>query len=418
MDTISIITEKRDGKCLKSEEIDWFISGVVDGSIPDYQTSALLMAIYINGMGVDEISTLTHSMIKSGEKLNLKTPLPKFDKHSTGGVGDKVSLILAPLLASSGIAVPMLSGRALGHTGGTLNKLESIPGMRVYLSKEEIEEGIESVGMVIAGQTENIAPADKKLYFLRDRTGTIESIPLITSSILSKKLSEDIDGLMLDVKVGKGAFMKTASSARMLAESMLEVGRKMGVKIGALLTAMDTPLGNCVGTGVEVYETIHILRGEEYPESLIEVTFALFESITELAGVKKVNPKEKIIDGSAYKKFREFIEYQGGDISYVDSPEKLLKDSVNDYLISDRNGFVTEMDTRRIGKITVEIEPISCGIIFHKKTGDRVKVGDLLATIFWHRNQERENIKNSILSCYKFGKKPPSGEKTILEKMI
>ncbi|MDO9575774.1 MAG: thymidine phosphorylase, partial [bacterium] len=322
---IDVIAKKRDANVLSQKEIDWFVRGIVSGKIPDYQTSALLMAIFLNGMDMDETLALTKSMIESGERLNLPMSRPRFDKHSTGGVGDKVSLILAPLVASCGIAVPMLSGRSLGHTGGTLNKLESIPGMKVCLSVEEIEKGVKDIGMVIAGQTEKIVPVDRKIYHLRDETGTVESIPLITSSILSKKLSEDIIGLILDVKVGKGAFMKTIDNARALAESIMRVAKEMGIKTKVFITNMNVPLGNTVGTGVEIYETLKILKGEEYPLDLMEVTLALSQAIIDLAGFREIDLTEKIRDRSAFKKFREFTEFQGGDVSYVNTPEKLIE---------------------------------------------------------------------------------------------
>jgi pyrimidine-nucleoside phosphorylase len=426
---IDIIAQKRDAKVLSPKEIDWFVRGIVDGRIPDYQISALLMAIFLNGMDIDETLALTKSMIESGERLSLPISKPKFDKHSTGGVGDKVSLILAPLITSCGIAVPMLSGSSLGYTGGTLNKLESIPGMGVYLSIEEMEKEVKDIGMVIAGQTERIAPADKKIYRLRDETGTVEAIPLITSSILSKKLSEDIDGLILDVKVGRGAFMKTTNNARALVESITRVSKKMGIKTKAFITNMNVPLGNAVGTGVEVYEALKVLRGEECPFDLMEVTLALSHAIVDLAGLKGVNLTEKIRDGKAFRKFREFVEFQGGDVSYVDTPEKLLEDCTRDEIVSNKNAFMVGMDTERIGRIAVETEKVSPGIIFHKKVGDRVEKGDLLAVIFFRKDIGRDtepkgglahyiqNIKDAILSSYEFGANPLPIEKMIIERL-
>jgi len=368
-------------------------------------------------------------MIESGGRLNLPILRPRFDKHSTGGVGDKVSLILAPLVASCGIAVPMLSGRSLGHTGGTLNKLESIPGMKVYLSIEEIEKGVKDIGMVIAGQTEKIAPVDRKIYHLRDETGTVESIPLITSSILSKKLSEDITGLILDVKVGKGAFMKTMENARALAELMTKVAKEMGIKIKAFITNMNVPLGNAVGTGVEVYETLKILKGEKYPLDLMEITLALSRAIIDLAGFKEIDLTEKIRDGSAFKKFREFVKFQGGDVSYIDTPEKLIEDCTIEEIVSNENAFVVGMDTEKIGKIAVDTEKVSPGIIFHKKVEDWVDKGDPLATIFWKRDMWQDpdpqggfahyiqNIKDAILSSYEFGPDALPGEEMIIDRL-
>ena len=426
---IDIIAKKRDAKVLSQREIDWFVRGIVSGKIPDYQTSALLMAIFLNGMDMDETLALTKSMIESGERLNLPISRPRFDKHSTGGVGDKVSLILAPLVASCGIAIPMLSGRSLGYTGGTLNKLESIPGMKVCLSVEEIEKGVKDMGMVIAGQTEKIAPVDRKIYHLRDEMGTVESIPLITSSILSKKLSEDITGLILDVKVGKGAFMKTMENARALAESITQIAKEMGIKIKAFITNMNVPLGNAVGTGVEVYETLKILKGEEYPLGLMEVTLALSQAIIDLAGFREIDLTEKIRDRSAFKKFREFTEFQGGDVSYVDTPEKLIENCLREAIVADRGAFVVEMDTERIGKIAVDTEKVSPGIIFHKKVGDWVDKGDPLATIFWKKDIKQDsglqgnfahyiqNIKDAIFSAYEFGPNALPREKMIIDRL-
>lgn len=426
---IDIIAKKRDGKVLSQKEIDWFVGAIVDGSIPDHQTSALLMAIFLNGMDIEETLILTKSMIETGKRLSLPISRPKFDKHSTGGVGDKVSLILAPLVTFCGITVPMLSGRSLGHTGGTLNKLESIPDMRVYLSIEEIEKGVDDIGMVIAGQTEKIVPADRKMYYLRDKTGTVESIPLITSSILSKKLSEDIDGLVLDVKVGRGAFIKTTGKARALAEAITKVAEKTGIKIKVFITNMNAPLGNAVGTGVEIYETLEILKGEKYPFDLMEITLALSQAIIDLSGLRGINLSEKISDGSAFKKFREFVEFQGGDVSYIDTPEKLIEDCTIEEIVSNENAFVVGMDTEKIGKIAVDTEKVSPGIIFHKKVGDRVEKEDLLAEIFWKKDigqgsnfqgsftQYIQNIKDAIFSSYEFGPNPLPKEEMIIERL-
>jgi len=323
----------------------------------------------------------------------------------------------------------MLSGRSLGHTGGTLNKLESIPGMKVCLSVEEIEKGVKDIGMVIAGQTEKIVPVDRKIYHLRDETGTVESIPLITSSILSKKLSEDIIGLILDVKVGKGAFMKTIDNARALAESIMQVAKEIGIKTKVFITNMNVPLGNTVGTGVEIYETLKILKGEEYPLDLMEVTIALSQAIIDLAGFREIDLTEKIRDRSAFKKFREFTEFQGGDVSYIDTPEKLIEDCTIEEIVSNKCAFVVEMDTERIGKIAVDIEKVSPGIIFHKKVGDWVDKGDPLATIFWKKDIEynselhgnfthySQNVKDAIFLAYEFGPDALPIEKMIIDRL-
>ncbi|OFZ69720.1 MAG: thymidine phosphorylase, partial [Bdellovibrionales bacterium RIFOXYD1_FULL_44_7] len=339
-----IIQKKRDGKELTRQEIHSFIKGISTGEVADYQATAFLMAVYFQGMSLDETVALTEAMLESGEKYDLShIPGPKVDKHSTGGVGDKVSLILAPLAASCGLKVPMMSGRGLGHTGGTLDKLESISGFNVRLSRKEMESVLAEVGCVMIGQSETIVPADKKLYALRDVTGTVECIPLIVASILSKKVAEGTEGLVLDVKVGNGAFMKSKNEAKQLAKTLTQVAKKMGLKCRAVLTNMNQPLGYAVGNSLEVLESIEVLRNERCRDiaviqqsaaditscDLKELTVQLCAHMLDIAGVvKNLNEgrklaHSKILDGSAWKVFQELVKIQGGSVEEVLEPKKL-----------------------------------------------------------------------------------------------
>src|SRR5215216_257509 len=345
-----IIARKRDGHALTREEITAFVRGATDGSWEDYQLSAALMAIFLRGMSAEETAALTTAMMNSGvvaDLTNLK--LPKADKHSTGGVGDKISLHLAPMVAACGVAVPMISGRGLGHTGGTLDKLESIPGFRVNLSLAEYRAQLEKVGVALVGQTAELAPADKKLYALRDVTGTVESIPLICASILAKKLAEGIDVLVLDVKFGRGAFMKEKARARELAEALVSVATAMGKPTRAILTAMEEPLGRGVGNALEVAESIECLKGAG-PADTMEVTYALGEQMLILAGVAN-DPKDAqkqlehaVASGAALDKFADMIAAQGGDAHVVDEPHRLPRAKQQVSLRADRSGFVTDVD--------------------------------------------------------------------------
>src|SRR3954471_23112019 len=329
MRAVDIIIKKRDGGALSREEISFFVAGVTNGSWPEYQASSLLMAIVLRGMTPEETAWLTDAMVKSGIRVDLKAiPGIKVDKHSTGGVGDKTSLILAPVVAACGLPVPMMSGRGLGHTGGTLDKLEAIPGFRVRLSLEEMTRALETVGCAMIGQTDRIAPADRTLYSLRDVTGTIESIPLISASIMSKKIAEGIDALVLDVKTGSGAFMKTEADSRRLAESLVAIGNASGVKTEAIITDMDAPLGRAVGNSIEVIECIEAMRGQG-PADLMEVTMALTIPLLILGGAAATAADARrlaqhaIDSGAALDKFRRIIEAQGGDPRVVDDVSRL-----------------------------------------------------------------------------------------------
>lgn len=413
-----VIAKKRDGHSLTREEIAAFVRGATDGSWADYQLSALLMAIFLRGMSAQETADYTDAMMRSGVVADLSDVAGiKVDKHSTGGVGDKVSLPLAAMVAACGVPVPMISGRGLGHSGGTLDKLESIPGFRTDLSLEDYHTQVRRVGCALIGQTKDLAPADKKLYALRDVTATVECIPLICGSILSKKLAEGIDALVLDVKFGRGAFMKSREDARKLAEALVSVGRASGKKVTALLTAMDQPLGHCVGNAVEVAESIACLGGNG-PADLMEVTFALGAEMLLLGGVARsesearVQLERSIATGAARAKFREIVVAQGGDGRVVDDPGRLPQAKRTLRVVAARSGYVTCVDAMSIalgalrlgaGRVKAEdrIDP-AVGVSQLVKVGQRVAGGDLVATIHVSddvvaANEARERIEAAIV---------------------
>ena len=340
---VDIIRAKRDNEVLSNDAITWVLDAYVAGQVAEEQMSALLMAIVFRGLNETELARWTDVMIASGERLDLSSlSRPTVDKHSTGGVGDKISLILAPLVAACGAAVPQLSGRGLGHTGGTLDKLEAIPGWRAVLSNREVLDQLESVGAVICAAGDGLAPADRKLYSLRDVTGTVESIPLISASIMSKKIAEGTGALLLDVKVGRGAFMKTRERASELARTMVELGEGHGVKTVAQLTAMDAPLGRAAGNGLEVTESVDVLTGGG-PQDIIDLTLALAREMVALVGID-VDPAEKLADGSAYRVYREMIAAQGGDPDAT-MPVAAQREDV----VAERDGIVTSIDAFEVG---------------------------------------------------------------------
>ncbi len=356
MRAVDVIRKKRDGLALERQEIDGFVAGATDGSWPDYQLSALLMATVLRGMTDEETAWLTEAMARSGSRFDLAAiPGTKVDKHSTGGVGDKTSLVLAPLAAACGAVVPMMSGRGLGHTGGTLDKLEAIPGFRVDFAASEIVSALRDVGCVIVGQTRDVAPADRRLYRLRDVTATVESIPLITASIMSKKLAEGIDGLVLDVKVGRGAFMKHESEARQLAVSMVRAGQLAGVRTEALLTRMDAPLGRAVGNALEVIESIETLRGQG-PGDLTNLSVLLAARMVLLAG--RANDaadaerqvRDALSSGAGLSVFRRMVERQGGDPAVVDDPGRLALAPGREFVRAPRSGYLTGLDALLVGR--------------------------------------------------------------------
>jgi len=413
MDIIEIIIAKKDGKVLTKEQIHFFIKGLIDKTIEDYQVSALLMAITINGMNSEETAYLTEEMRVSGEVWDLSDiPGLKIDKHSTGGVGDKVSLILGPLVASCGAKMAKMSGRGLGHTGGTLDKMESIPGMRINLTKEEFKKQVREIGVAIIGQDKNIDPADKRLYELRDVTGTVQSIPLIASSIMSKKLASGADCILLDVKCGKGAFMKNYEDAKKLAIEMVNIGKQLKKNVKAEITDMNQPLGKAVGNNLEIKEVIETLKGNG-PKDLQEICLssgAILLTQAELFKNKEDARKaleENIKNGKAFEKFKEFVKAQGGDLEYISKNLIEIK--------SENEGYIKTIDALAIGlgschlgggrmKITDTID-MSAGIILNKKVGDLVKKGELLCTL--HTNKDNvERIIDQVKKAFIFQDQP------------
>jgi pyrimidine-nucleoside phosphorylase len=355
MRAVDVIRRKRDRRELSPEEIGGFARAAADGSWPDYQLSALLMAIFLNGMTAAETACLTAAMADSGTRYRWDdVPGPKVDKHSTGGVGDKTSLVVAPLAAACGVVVPMMSGRGLGHSGGTVDKLESIPGFRVGLDEAELRAALTAVGVGMIGQTARVAPADRTLYALRDVTGTVESVPLITASILSKKLAEGIDALVMDVKAGRGAFMKTREQARALAESIVGVGTANGVRTEALITAMDVPLGRAVGNALEVAECLDTLRGRG-PKDVEDLSVTLAARMVLLGGLAasdieaETKVRSALASGAGLERFRRIVEGQGGDPRIVDDPGRLPKSPHRSTIAADRSGYVADLDAEKIG---------------------------------------------------------------------
>jgi len=402
--TVDIIAAKRDSMSLSEAQISAFIKGYADGVIPDYQAAAWCMATFLNGMSPEETGYLTRAMINSGEVIDLAgVEGPFVDKHSTGGVGDKISLVLAPIAAACGVRVPMMSGRALGHTGGTLDKLDSIPGYTTALTPARFRDGVGGVGFAMTGQSERVVPADRKMYALRDVIATVESIPLITASILSKKFAEGSDALVMDVKCGKGAFMKTPEDARALAESLVRTGESLDRRVIAVLTDMSEPLGRMVGNFLEVEESIACLRGEG-PADVMEVTYRLTAWMLVAAGISKnVNEavercRTAVADGSAMAKFRENVEYQGGDLAALDAMVGTARGKYSREILAESAGYVTEIDAFAVGMAGVALgvgrdtaaDPVEAlaGIELLKKTGEAVIIGDILMRV-WAEDEKK-----------------------------
>ena len=421
MDIIEIIIAKKDGKALTKEQIHYFIKSLIDRTIEDYQVSALLMAITINGMNSEETAYLTEEMRVSGDVWDLSDiPGLKIDKHSTGGVGDKVSLILGPMVASCGAKMAKMSGRGLGHTGGTLDKMESIPGMKINLTKDEFKKQVKEIGLAIIGQDKTIDPADKRLYELRDVTGTVQSIPLIASSIMSKKLASGADCILLDVKCGKGAFMKNYEDAKILATEMVNIGKQLKKNVKAEITDMNQPLGKAVGNNLEIKEVIETLKGNG-PKDLVEICLSsgsillvqaeLFKNVEDARKALLENIK----NGKAFEKFKEFVKAQGGDLDYIDHPEKFPVSKNLIEIKSDNEGYIKTIDALEIGlgschlgggrmKLTDVID-MSAGIILNKKVGDFVKKGELLCTL--HTNKDRvDHIVEKVKKAFIFQGEP------------
>jgi pyrimidine-nucleoside phosphorylase len=426
---VDVIRKKRDGQELSPAEIGDLVAGYTSGAIPDYQISAWLMAALVRGLSRAETAALTDSMLHSGEVLDLSEfSAPKIDKHSTGGVGDKTSLVLAPLAAAGGLVVPMISGRGLGHTGGTLDKLESIPGFRVGLTIARFREVLRACGCAMIGQTAEIAPADRKFYALRDVTGTVESPYLICASIMSKKLAEGIDGLVLDVKTGSGAFMKTEEDAAFLAELMVETGQRMGKKMVALITDMDQPLGFRVGNALEVEECLDVLRGRG-PEDLRQLCLELAGWMFHLAGLSStIDQAKRLADqllrsGQALEKFRRMVELQGGDPAAIDDPQRLPHAKHSFDIASSRSGYVGAIQCEMVGTACVvlgggrekkedAVDP-AVGITLHKKVADRVSAGESLCTIHYNSETRAAQAKRLLEQSHQIADSPPAPRRLV-----
>ena len=428
-----LLNRKRRGAPLESREIDTFIDRYTKGEIPDYQMSALLMAIAINGMTSQEMATLTQSMLRSGEQWHLRDEYDFIaDKHSTGGVGDKVSLVLSPWVATCGIKIGMLSGRGLGHTGGTLDKLEAIPRFNARLSRDEFNQSVADAGCVISTSTEGIAPADKKIYALRDVTGTVESLPLITASIMSKKLAMGASALILDVKTGSGAFMRLYQDSKALAQSLIAAAEGSGTKVEALITDMDRPLGIAAGNANEIVETIEVLKGRG-PADVEEVTRAQAERILVMSGrfdEKSANDAlaEALQSGRALEQCRKWIAAQGGDANVVDDYSLLPQPTTTIEVAAPRSGYITHMDTYLAGMFTVDLGAgrkkaddvidYAAGVMFDKRTGDEVRAGEPIARIQLGRaSRDAAELTSKFLSFVTFGEEPPAARPLIHEHL-
>jgi len=431
MRTVDLIQRKRDGGELAPEEIEFLVEGYTNGDIPDYQMSSFLMAVFFSGMSDREVSRLTECMLRSGDTVDLSSiPGVKVDKHSTGGVGDKTSFIVAPLAAAAGVVVPMMSGRALGHTGGTLDKLESIPGFRTSLTAEEFEKQLSELGLCFIGQTDRLAPADRKLYALRDVTATVESIPLIASSIMSKKLAEGVDALVLDVKVGSGAFMKKQVEARRLAQMMVGIGRRMDKRVQAVITDMSQPLGYAVGNALEVMEASQTLQNAG-PNDLTKLSIELAARMIYL-GKKAATldearrlAEEKLVDGSGYRKFKQVVAAQGGNPQALDKFELLPNATGMREVASPRGGYVSSIDAEDIGsasnmigagrdKKEDTIDP-AVGIILEVKAGEKVDAGSVLCRLYYTKEERVEEAAEMVEDAFRISAQKPDERELILE---
>jgi pyrimidine-nucleoside phosphorylase/thymidine phosphorylase len=431
---IDVIRKKRDGIELSQAEIAGLVNAYTNGEIPDYQVSAWLMAVVLKGMTRPETAALTDAMLHSGDVLDLSSlPARKVDKHPTGGVGDKTSLVLAPLAAAAGISVPMISGRGLGHTGGTLDKLEAIPGFNVNLPVAEFRRVLEVCGCAMIGQTAEIAPADRKLYALRDVTGTVESPYLICASIMSKKLAEGIDALVLDVKTGSGAFMKSEKDAAFLAELMVETGERMGKQVVALITDMDQPLGNMIGNALEVVEVVEVLRGRG-PADLRDLCMELAGWMLHLGGASntvaegKAQSSRLISSGKALEKFRQMVELQGGDARVIDDAKRLPQAQHTMPVTSAKAGYVASIQCEQVGTACVilgggrerkesDVDP-AVGIVLHKKVGDRVDEDESIATIYYNAEAKASRARQLIEASYVVADTAPSTRRPLVHRII
>ena len=432
MDVYGIITKKKHGEELTREEIFAISEAYVGGEVPDYQISALLMAICFKGMSDRECADLTEAITESGDKIDLSAfgDLTA-DKHSTGGVGDKTTLIVAPIAASLGCKVAKMSGRGLGHTGGTVDKLEAIPGYNTSLSPEKFYEQVERIGISVIGQSGNLAPLDKKLYALRDVTATVDSIPLIVSSIMGKKLAAGSKNIVLDVKYGAGAFMKTAEDAEILAKKMVEIGKRCGRRVTAVISDLDTPLGKNIGNSLEVIEAVELLRGGGAGD-LCEVCLNLAAEMASLAhGISKDEALARATDaldsGKAYEKFIEWIGAQGGDVSAIENTEKLPSAAYSLDVKATEDGYISAMNAEALGLVTLnlgagrrtkdDVIDFGAGIVLHNKTGDAIRCGDVIATLYTNKKDALEEAETQLLSAVTFSAEKPQ-ERALIHKII
>lgn len=425
-----LIKKKRDGGVLDSDEIKYIIDGCASADIPDYQLSAFAMAVFFKGMTKDETVAMTLAMRDSGDKADLDgIDGIKVDKHSTGGVGDKTTLIVAPIVAACGVKVAKMSGRGLGHTGGTVDKLESIPGFQTSLSPEKMKETVNLCGLSVTGQSGNMCPADKRLYALRDVTATVDSVPLISSSIMSKKLADGSDCILLDVKTGSGSFMKTLDDARILAKTMVDIGNEAGTKTAALITNMDSPLGSAVGNSLEVIEAVEVLGGKT-DSDLWLVCRELAKMMLFLAGKGTEDECGKMADkavesGAALERFKLMVKAQGGDVSYIENTDKFKKSHYKREVYATRDGYISAMNSETVGMTAVALGAgrmkkedsidYSAGIVIAKKTGDFVKASELLATLYTDNEQSLDNALESYVSALNFSDSPVKKGEMILD---
>lgn len=430
MNPLEIIAHKQEGRELSAEEIKAVIEGYVLDSVPDYQMAAFLMAVFFQGMSQEETIHLIKAMIASGKRAEFKNVSGrKVDKHSTGGVGDKISTLVAPIVASLGIPVPMISGRGLGHTGGTLDKLESIPGFTTSLSIRDFERQVEEIGCALIGQSEEIVPADLKMYALRNATNTVRSIPLVTASILSKKIAEGIDALLLDVKFGRGAFFQELHEARELAENLVATAEALGLKATALLTNMDQPLGRAVGNWLEIRECLEIMTGKVDAPDVLDLSLTEAALMQILAGAEtdyhsaRGKAARALESGAAYRKFLEIAKRQKADIRVTEDRTKSMEPPCSHTIFSPASGYLQELDALVIGRVAVklgagrqsigEVVDHLAGLILHKKVGDKVNVGEPLVTLYASSDEEFEGISSTILGAYRIGPELPESKPLI-----
>lgn len=418
MRMFDIIAKKRDGGVLSREELEFAVMGFVNGQVPDYQMSALLMAIYLRGMTEKETAQLTDVMAHSGDMVDLSAISGiKADKHSTGGVGDKTTLVIAPIVAACGVKIAKMSGRGLGHTGGTVDKMEAVPGTQTAVDRERFFAQVNEIGISVIGQSGNLAPADKKMYALRDVTATIGCVPLIASSIMSKKLAAGSDCILLDVKTGNGAFMKTLDDSIELAKAMVSIGQHNGRKVAALITDMDTPLGHNIGNSLEVIESVEVLKGHG-PADLTEVCYQLAANMLYLAGKGSLEEcrhmaEEAVASGAAYEKLKQMFAAQGGDVSVLDDPDKFQKAKFSRPLLAAESGYLVRMNTEMVGNASVclgagritkeDTIDFAAGIVLHKKTGDKVEAGECLATLYADHEEKFAAAEEMFRAALTFG---------------